>query len=98
MTDPFAYMTAQLLSGPLGEDALFRGQPQRVLVDRARKMVGEYGEVVGNRVLVQLPAGLAPSAGEAITLQKTGTAYKLDVEDPEKSDEHLSAWIVRPAA
>lgn len=97
MTDPFAYMTTQLLAGPLGEDALFRGQPQRVLVDRARKMVGEYGEVVGSRIMVQIPASLAPASGEAITLQKTGTAYKLDVEDPEKSDEYLSAWIVRPA-
>lgn len=97
MTAPFAYMTTQLLAGPLGEDALFRGQPQRALVNRARKMVGEYGEVVGTRVTVALPAALLPVAGESITLQKTANTWKLDVLDAEETDEHLHAWIVRPA-
>lgn len=92
-----AYFTQLMLDGPLGEAALFRGQPQRVLVDRARKMVGEYGEVVGHRVMVQIPARLNPVSGDPVSLLESGDHWQLDVLDAEKTDATLQAWIVRPA-
>lgn len=92
-----AYFLQLQLDGPLGEDAMFRGQPQRVLVDRARKLVGEYGEVVGHRVMVQIPARLAPVSGDPVALLESSDHWQLDVLDAEKTDASLQAWIVRPA-
>lgn len=94
MSDPFALMHQSLFAGPLCEDVLFRGVAARAFVARNVEMLGDYGQVVGRRTMVDLPSSSAPVEGDAIVIDTVG--YVLDVLSADVGQ--IARWIVRPAS
>lgn len=91
MSDPFAALHEDLFNSPLCEDIFLRGQALRGFVDRNVEMLGDYGQVVGRRTLVELPSASAPQKDDAVII--AGVPYVLDALSAD--DGHVSRWIVR---
>lgn len=52
----------------LGQEALLRGLPTRVIIEHGVAVTGEYGNVAGYRNFAMLPAAMAPKVGDALTV------------------------------
>lgn len=94
MSDPFAILHQSLFASPLCEDVVFRGVGARAFVARNVEMVGDYGQAVGRRTMVELPSSSTPVEGDAIVIDTV--AYVLDVLSTD--DGQIARWIVRPAS
>jgi hypothetical protein len=92
MSSPFDVLRDTLLSSALAENISIAGQPRRALVDRAAVVLGDYGQVIGQRVEIEIPSEAA-SLGETVTI-----GVQTYVLDAQVSDDGLFArWVVRAA-
>lgn len=60
----------------LGQEALLRGLPTRVIVEDGVAVTGEYGNVTGYRTFATIPAAMAPKVGDALV--SGGKTYAVD--------------------
>lgn len=95
MSDPFGAMHDCIFAGPLAVDALLRGLPVRVFVTRNVQMLGDYAQVVGRGISVEIQSKHAAESGDSLDLVATSEKFELDaiVED----DGEVARWMVRPA-
>lgn len=81
MADAFARMHRRLFAR-LGQEALLRGTPTRVIVEHGVAVTGEYGQVSGYRSFATIPAADAPKVGDALVVgAKTYTVESIDAND-----------------
>lgn len=67
---------ASRLFAQLGEEAIFRAQPLRVIISENVELIGDHGEVAQTVTTVALPAGLSPALGEYVGFR--GRSWALD--------------------
>lgn len=91
MADAFTRMHDSLFAH-LGREALLRGIPTRVIVDRDVETIGEHGEIVGRQDTATLPSEVLPKKGDALTVD--GSDYLIDSRI--KDDGHVAVCILLP--
>jgi len=91
MSDPFAALHQTLFASPLCIDIILRGQPVRAFVDRNVEMLGDYGQVIARRTMIEIPSTSLPAQGDTVIID--GVSHALDVLSSD--DGHVSRWIVR---
>lgn len=84
---------ASRLFAHLGEEAVFRGVPLRVIVSDDVELLGAHGEVAQTVTTAALPAGLAPTLGESLSFR--GRSWALD--QLLRRDATQAEYVVRPA-
>lgn len=75
MADAFERMHSRLFAR-LGQEALLRGLPTRVIVEEGVAVTGEYGNVTGYRTFATIPVAMAPKVGDALV--SGGKTYAVD--------------------
>lgn len=88
-----ALQTEQQLMRVLGEPAIFNGLPIQIMIDDSVQIVGDFGQVIENRMQITVLKEDIPilRKGDVITTQ-TGRMLKVDGTSEENTFT-ITAWV-----
>lgn len=90
MADAFERMHSRLFAR-LGREALLRGSPTVVIIERGVAVTGEYGQVTGHRTFGTLPIADAPKVGDALVVD----AETFAVDAIQENDGYTIGVVLR---
>lgn len=95
----FADMHATLFAGPLAEPIKIAGRDARAFVHRNAAIIGEQGEVLARKTVIELPQSDPAARGQSVVIG--GRNYVIDkqaTDDLQASDDgYVVRWVLRDA-
>lgn len=95
----FHDMHATLFAGPLAETILIEGREVRAFVHRNAAILGEQGEIISRRTVIEIPQSDPAKRGQGVIFGgKNYVIDKLATDDLHASDDgFVIRWVLRDA-